>query len=122
MTINEKYIELLLPHFAAAVKGGEVVRKPNGVINFPCPFCSQYRKNDSKKKQRCAAFLPHKQSFGYPFTCRNHGTSECINNMSFPNFLKAYNPPLYKQYHLEREVAGTTGKGHNIGSYFGGDK
>ena len=49
MTINEKYIELLLPHFAAAVKGGEVVRKPNGVINFPCPFCSQYRKNDSKK-------------------------------------------------------------------------
>ena len=42
--------------------------------------------------------------------------------MSFPNFLKTYNPSLYKQYHLEREVAGTTGKGHNIGSYFGGDK
>ena len=57
-----------------------------------------------------------------PSTCRNHGTSECSNNMSFPNFLKTYNPPLYKQYHLEREVAGTTGKGHNIGSYFGGDK
>ena len=122
MTINEKYIELLLPHFAAICEGVERLYGNLTVVSTSPVLSVQYRKNDSKKKQRCAAFLPPQRKFWLHLHLSQPGTSECINNMSFPNFLKAYNPPLYKQYHLEREVAGTTGKGHNIGSYFGGDK
>ena len=118
MTINEKYIQLLLPYLAAAVQGGKVLHHKCGKYTFPCPFCTMHTKKDYKKRQQCAALLPHKESFGYTFHCCRKKSSQCSNNMSFPNFLKTYNPPLYKQYHLEREVAGTTGKGHNIGSYF----
>jgi hypothetical protein len=123
MTINEKYLHMLLPCLAAAVEGGKVTHHhKDGKYTFPCPFCTMHTKKDYKKRQQCAALLPHKDSFGYTFHCCRGKSSQCSNSMSFPNFLKTYNPPLYKRYHLEREVAGTTGKGHNIGSYFRGDK
>lgn len=120
MTLNEKYIQELLPHFAAAVEGGEVrIKVFNGLQGweFPCPFCATSMKRGSKKRSRCAAFIPHKQSFSYTFHCCRKQSTECSNSMSLPNFLKTYNPPLFKKYHLERESRGTTGKGHNISHY-----
>ena len=122
MTINEKYIQLLLPYLAAAVQGGEVLHHKCGKYTFPCPFCTMHTKKDYKKNNDVPHFYHTKKVLVTPSIVVARRHSQCSNNMSFPNFLKTYNPPLYKQYHLEREVAGTTGKGHNIGSYFGGDK
>jgi len=124
MTITDRYISMLLPSFAAAVAGGAATPttfvKGNG-WKFPCPFCCEKVSKTSKKKTQCAALIPN-GNYSYVLRCCCKKSMECYDNMLFPIFLKTYNPPLYKQYHLEREVAGTTGKGHNIGSYFGGDK
>ena len=82
------------------------------VITAPCTC-----KKDYKKRQQCATIATHTE-FQLHIHCCPEKSSQCSNNMSFPNFLKTYNPSLYKQYHLEREVAGTTGKSQHC-SYFG---
>jgi hypothetical protein len=109
MTINEKYIEAILP-FLSGTDGGTVTDKFfNGRrgYEFPCPFCSVNQKKEYKKRSRCAALLPHPESFSYTFHCCRKQSEDCASAMSFPNFLKRYNPDLYRKYNLERERNGT---------------
>ena len=116
MTITEKYIQKILPYLAGA-EGGTVQPKSFKGLQgheFPCPFCSVLQKRDSKKRNRCAALMPHPESFSYTFHCCRKHSADCMNSLSFPNFLNRYNPALFRQYHLEREHSGTTGKGHNL--------
>ena len=72
------------------------------------------QKKESKKRNSCDALMPHKESFSYTFHCCRKHSGDCMDSLSFPNFLRRYNPALFRQYHLEREKNGTTGKGHNL--------
>ena len=116
MTITEKYIQKILPYLAGA-EGGIVQPKSFKGLQgheFPCPFCSVMQRKESKKRNRCAALMPHPESFSYTFHCCRKHSADCMDSLSFPNFLNRYNPALFRQYHLEREHNGTTGKGHNL--------
>lgn len=118
MTITKKYAEALVPYLEAASGGNAKIKTfthGNGWI-FPCPFCCGLVKKNYKKKQQCAALIPN-GNFSYVFHCCRKKSSECVHNMLFPIFLKTYNPELFKRYHMEREIAGSTGKGHDIGKY-----
>ena len=116
MTITERYLQGILP-FLAGAEGGKICQKDfqglQGYV-FPCPFCSVHQKRDFKKRERCASLMPHQQSFSYTFNCCRKHSPECSQPLSFPSFLKHYNPSLFRKYHLEREQYGTTGKGHNL--------
>ena len=116
MTITEQYLQKILP-FLSGAQGGRVEPKNfkglQGYV-FPCPFCSVLQKRESKRKERCAALMPHSQSFSYTFHCCRKQSPDCLQSLCFPNFLKRYNPALFRQYHLDREQNGTTGKGHNL--------
>lgn len=119
MTITERYVEKILPSLSG-VNGGEVHPKTfKGLqgYEFPCPFCSLLQKKDYKKRSRCAALIPHPESFSFTFHCCRKHSADCMRSLSFPNFLKTYDPVLFQQYHLEREQNGTTGKGHNLERY-----
>ena len=120
MTITERYLHLILPSITVGIEGASVKEKTfNGLTGyeFPCPFCSQYRSKEHKKRIRCAALVPQKESFSYQFMCFNKGASECKKSSSFPVFLKMYNPSLYNRYHQERDIAGSTGGNSNIPKY-----
>ena len=119
MTITEQYLHQILPCLAGAEGGTVQPKNFKGLqgFAFPCPFCSPLQKRDSKKRERCAALMPHSQSFSYTFHCCRKQSRECSNSLSFPNFLKSYNPSLYRKYHLDRERNGTTGKGHNLNQW-----
>ena len=41
-------------------------------------------------------------------------SGEILHTLPFANFLMRYAPSLFRQYHLEREHYGTTGKGHSL--------
>lgn len=126
MTITDRYISTLLPSLASAVTGGAVTPTTfthgNG-WKFPCPFCCEKVSKSYKKKTQCAALMPN-GNYSYVFQCRRKKSVECFNNMLFPYFLKSYNPKLFAQYHRDREEAGSTGKGHDLGkyNYFGDNK
>lgn len=126
MTITDRYISMLLPSFAAAVAGGSATpttfEKGNG-WKFPCPFCCEKVSKTYKKKTQCAALIPN-GNYSYVFRCCRKKSMECYDNMLFPIFLKTYNPKLFAQYHRDREEAGSTGKGHDLGkyNYFGDNK
>ena len=117
MALTEQYLQRLLPSLSGPDGGVVKTKSFKGLsgYEFPCPFCSSKQNRDSKKRERCAALMPHPQSFSYTFHCCRKGSPECLQSLSFPNFLSAYNPALFRQYHLQREHNGTTGKGHNLG-------
>ena len=116
MTLTDQYLQRILP-FLSGAEGGTVQPKNfkglEGYV-FPCPFCSVLQKRDFKRRERCAALMPHAESFSYTFHCSRKQSLDCMRSLSFPNFLRQYNPSLFRQYHLDRESSGTTGKGHNL--------
>jgi len=119
MTITERYLKNILSSLSG-VHGGMVLAKMfkgRKGYEFPCPFCSSMQKKEYKKRSRCAALIPHPESFSYTFNCCRKHSGDCMRAMSFPNFLRSYDPVLFKKYHLEREQNGTTGKGHNLERY-----
>lgn len=115
MTITKKYIDLLFKYIGGSDPSVKNFRHGIG-WKFPCPFCSGLEKKEYKKKQSCASLIPN-GNYSYVFHCCRKKSSECKVNMLFPIFLKTYNPKLFARYHLERERAGTTGKGHDISRY-----
>ncbi|NCC71234.1 hypothetical protein EOM09_06640 [bacterium] len=64
----------------------------NGTIfKFRCPVCGDSKKDSSKK--RGYFYINKKTKTSYVFKCHN-----CGLNMSFVNFLKEYEPAIYKKY------------------------
>ena len=116
MALTEQYLQNLLPSLSGPDGGVVKPKSFKGLsgYEFPCPFCSVKQKRDSKKRERCAALMPHPQSFSYTFHCCRKQSTECLQSLSFPTFLERYAPSLFRQYHLEREHNGTTGRGHNL--------
>ena len=116
MTITEKYVQKILPYLAGPDGGSVQSKSFKGLqgYEFPCPFCSVMQKKESKKRNRCAALMPHPESFSYAFNCCRKHSGDCMDSLSFPNFLRRFKPVLFRQYHMEREMNGTTGKGHNL--------
>ena len=111
--INEKYIEYL-SHSLQGVNGGIFQRSslPNGLkkYSFPCPFCSHTRTTGNNKRKRDACLLPIKGSFKFIFSCRKKGSSECSENILFPQFLQRYNNTLYQKYLKELGEVSTSFK------------
>ncbi len=123
MTTIEKYLELILPTITAGIEGGEVRQKMFGGLRgyeLPCPYCAPLQKRGSKKRERCAAFIPKEGSFTYLFHCCRKKHPDCQNTVAFPVFLKTYNPSLFKRYHLERVQKGSTGKGYDLPAFGSG--
>ena len=119
MTLNERYIQLLIPYLAVA-EGSSVEPKQfkDGVgWVFPCPFCSSKQTKSYKKSNRVGALMPNQTRHSFVYCCSRKQSPECSTNRSFPNFLKMLNPDLFRKYHQEREERGTTGKGHDIAPY-----
>jgi len=116
MNITERYAKDLVRYIGGDISAKEKHFPYGSGWIFPCPFCSALVNKKYKKRQPCASFIPN-GNYSYIFTCCRKKSSQCKNNMLFPNFLKTYNPKLFNEYHLERERAGSTGKGHDICKY-----
>jgi hypothetical protein len=113
MTTTEIYLQKILPFLSGIDDGKVTTKKFNGLIGyeFPYPFCASLQVKGSKKRNRCAALFPHKESFAWTFYCCRKGSLQCSMQMGFPQFLKEFNPALFRRYHLERDQKGSTGKG-----------
>ena len=107
MTIQEKYInaiiESLSPYQKHAFRDGEGYK-------FACPFCRNAQKNESKSREKCAAIYPVEGTFSYFFSCNRglnggKGNQECSSTMRFSTFLKKWNPPLFRKYVRQKEMA-----------------
>ena len=64
------------------------------LYNFSCPLCGDSKKH--KTKARGYFYRPKKHS-NLSFMCHNCGV-----NISLGNFLKTFDPTLYRQYQMER--------------------
>lgn len=84
--IDSKYVSLISP------KLERFARKSEYLWNFRCPICGDSTKN--KLKTRGYIFRRKSDLF---FMCHN-----CNTSISFGNFLKSIDKPLYKEYQLER--------------------
>ena len=105
MTLNERYIQLVIPYLAAA-EGSSVEPKQfkDGLgWVFPCPFCSSKHTKSYKKSNRVGALIPNQSIHTFVFCCSRKQSPECSANRLFPNFLKMLNPDLFRKYHQERE-------------------
>ena len=92
--VDAKYISLLSTRLEKFKKV-----KPT-LYNFRCPICGDSKKNKNKTR---GYIYPVKANTN--FKCHNCGAS-----MSFNNFLKKVDPPLHKQYTMEKFKEGFTGK------------
>ena len=80
---------------------------------FTCPFCGYLGKTESKRNERKAVLLWNTTQHSWVFSCARKGSPTCFGGMTFPNFLNALAPSLFRAYQQEREHSGTTGRGHN---------
>lgn len=96
MIIEQKYIELL----SSELRNFKQVRR--GVYNFSCPLCGD--SVSSKKKSRGYFLL---KDSNYIYFCHN-----CLESISFYNFLKTYDERLFSEY--KRELYKESGKGDKI--------
>jgi len=104
--ITDKYLQQILPLLPfPEVHNSSRDRK----VRVACPFCSHTRSTPSKKKNKCAAFLPQPNISSYFFNC-----CHCNTKMDFNSFLSAYAPVLQRKYHREMELNGLTGKNCNL--------
>ena len=92
--VDAKYISLLSTRLEKFKKV-----KPT-LYNFRCPICGDSKKNKNKTR---GYIYPVKANTN--FKCHNCGAS-----MSFNNFLKKVDPPLHRQYTMEKFKEGFTGK------------
>ena len=83
MTIDEKYIQkLCLPNIS---------KVKDGVYRFRCVFCSLSETNPNKWK----GYLYLKGN-SYNYCCH-----KCNHRSSLKNFIKEFNPDLFKKYESE---------------------
>ena len=107
MTLQEKYIKAVMPSLSPCQE--HKFRGGNG-YKFACPFCRDAQKNDSKRREKCSAIYPVVGSFSYFFSCNRglnggRGNQQCSHTMRFSTLLKKWNPPLYRKYVREKEMA-----------------
>jgi hypothetical protein len=91
--IDRKFVSLV------STKLERFKQKSEYLWTFRCPICGDSHKN--KLKTRGYFYRRKSDLF---FTCHNCGTS-----LSVGNFLKAIDPPLYREYQLERYKSESSG-------------
>ena len=104
MTINEKYIEAILPSLSPYK--AKQFRDGSG-YQFPCPFCSSHQKRESKVNEKCAALSPLTGSYQWVFNYQKgikggKGNERCNRRMRLDAFLRQWNPPLYWKFMKEK--------------------
>ena len=108
MTIAEKYIEIIKPSLFPCQN--KQFRDGWG-WTLACPFCRDAQKRESKSNEKCASLYPVEGSFTYFFSCNRglnggvQGLMPCDRTMRFSTLLKQWNPPQYKKYVREKELA-----------------
>ena len=108
MNITEKYIEIIKPSLSPSQK--KKFRDGMG-WTLACPFCRDDQKRESKSKEKCASLYPVEGTFTYFFSCNRglnggvQGVHSCNHTMRFSTFLKKWNPPQYRKYVREKEMA-----------------
>lgn len=107
MSIQEKYINAIIQSLSPYKEHN--FRDGSG-YKVACPFCRDAQKNDSKRREKCAAIYPVVGSFSYFFSCNRglnggKGNQQCSHTMRFSTLLKKWNPPLYRKYVREKEMA-----------------
>ena len=92
--IDERFISLISSRLEKFKK-----IKPK-LYNFRCPICGDSKKNKNKAR-------------GFLYAVKNNSNYKCHNcgaSLSFSNFLKDFDPALYKEYRLEKFKDGKTGR------------
>ena len=108
MTITEKYIGMIALSLSHCQK--KKFRDGMG-WTFACPFCRDAQKRESKCNEKCASLYPVEGTFTYFFSCNRglnggvQGVQSCNHTMRFSTFLKKWNPPQYRNYVREKELA-----------------
>ena len=108
MSITEKYIEIIKPSLSSCQK--KKFRDGWG-WTLACPFCKDAQKRESKSNEKCASLYPVEGAFTYFFSCNrglngeSQGLMPCDRNMRFSTFLKQWNPPQYRKFVREKELA-----------------
>ena len=108
MNITEKYIEIIKPSLSSCQK--KKFRDGWG-WTLACPFCKDAQKRESKSNEKCASLYPVEGAFTYFFSCNrglnggSQGLMPCDRNMRFSTFLKQWNPPQYRKFVREKELA-----------------
>ena len=107
MTIQEKYLNAIMNSLSPYQKHS--FRDGSG-YKVACPFCRNAQKNESKSREKCASIYPVEGSFSYFFSCNRGlnggaGNQDCSHTMRFSTLLKKWNPPLYRKYAREKEMA-----------------
>ena len=108
MTIAEKYIQMMRLSLLQCQK--KKFRDGMG-WTLACPFCRDAQKRQSKCDEKCASLYPVEGTHTYFFSCNRglnggvQGMHSCNHTMRFSTFLKKWNPPLYRKYVKEKELA-----------------
>ena len=108
MTITEKYIQAMQLSLLQCQK--KQFRDGMG-WTLACPFCRDAQKRESKSKEKCATLYPVEGTYTYLFSCNRglnggvQGVQSCNHTMRFSTFLKQWNPPQYRKYVKEKELA-----------------
>ena len=108
MTITEKYIQMMQLSLLHCKK--KQFRDGMG-WTLACPFCRDAQKRESKINEKCASLYPVEGTFTYFFSCNRglnggvQGVHSCNHTMRFSTFLKRWNPPQYRNYVREKELA-----------------
>ena len=108
MTITEKYIEIIKLSLSPCQK--KKFKDGMGWV-LACPFCRDAQKRQSKCDEKCATLYPIEGTFTYFFSCNRglnggvQGFQSCNHTMRFSTFLKKWNPPQYRKYVKEKELA-----------------
>ena len=105
--IDKEYRELLFQFMIPGVVKSNSSRVPK--YDMPCPFCSQSRSKEFKKKSRCSALFWVDTRNCFRFRCKNNGSDQCKSESEFPEFLRRLNPGLFREYQMKRYHSGTTG-------------
>ena len=108
MTITEKHIGMIALSLSHCQK--KKFRDGMG-YTLACPFCREVQKRESKSNEKCASLYPVEGTFTYFFSCNRglnggaQGVQSCNHTMRFSTFLKQWNPPQYRKYVREKELA-----------------
>tara|TARA_B100001063_G_C16412584_1_gene380235 strand:- start:1 stop:351 length:351 start_codon:yes stop_codon:yes gene_type:complete len=108
MTITEKYIDIIRPSLTPCQR--KKFKDGWGWI-LACPFCRDEQKRDSKSKEKCGSLYPVEGTYTYFFSCNRglnggvQGVHSCNHTMRFSTFLSKWNPPQYRKYVREKELA-----------------
>ena len=108
MTITEKYIQAMQLSLLQCQKK----QFRDGMAwTLACPFCRDAQKRESKSNEKCASLYPVEGTFTYFFSCNrglnggSQGLMPCDRNIRFSTFLKQWNPPQYRKFVREKELA-----------------